>query len=335
MTSENEITNKNTNERKALGRGLAALIGNKENKTKVEQGDQNTQNSPINQTTQSGKLSNNQSLSDGSIYKEVLIDQIEANPEQPRKHFNQAKLEELSLSLKEHGLVQPIIVKQLQNNKYQIIAGERRWRASKLANLVAIPVIVKNESLNNQINDLASLIENIQREDLNPIEFAQSYDRMINLYSYTQEELAKKLGISRVHVANILRLLKLPEDIKNLVIKKILSEGHARALLGIQNQNYINEIAQIIVSDGLSVRETELKVRNVNNQKSITSKQEPLNHSEIKNNNIFSGLEDELRELIGTKVVIKGNQQKGTIEFYYTGKDSLNRIIHQLRSSKL
>jgi ParB family chromosome partitioning protein len=272
---------------------------------------------------------------------DVELTKVESNPDQPRKHFNQAKLEELALSLKEHGLVQPIIVKRLANQSYQIIAGERRWRASKLAGLSKIPVIVRDQLKSTQSNDLASLIENIQREELSPVELANSYERMIRIHGFTQEALAQKLGLSRVAVANTIRLLKLPEKVKEMLIKNQLGEGHARALLGLREIYKIEGLADQVLTEGLTVRDVETRVKQLNEESDMTAKRGSgageYSHSNggAAKANTFQTIEDELRILLGTKVSVKGNDLKGSIEIYFSGKDSLNRIIHQLRSSQL
>jgi ParB family chromosome partitioning protein len=334
-------------ERKALGRGLAALLGNNDNNT---QKDQNTQTPladkkldkqadpiQISQSNQNKQAAIIDQVA-GHQLVEVDLSKIEANPDQPRKHFNQSKLEELALSLKEHGLVQPIIVKKLPNQNYQIIAGERRWRASKLAGIDKIPVIIRDQLKTTQSNDLASLIENVQREDLNPVELAYSFDRMTRIYGFTQDALAQKLGISRVHVANTLRLLKLPDDVKEMLVMRVLTEGHARALLTLNSFEFISLLAKEIVELGLTVREVESKIRQINEaaHKNRTSLSQSSSVPSMENipNNPHAQLEEELRKLFGTKVVLKGNEQRGTVEIYFAGKDSLNRIVHQLRASQ-
>lgn len=334
MSTVIENQKNQTNDRKALGRGLAALMGDRSANQLAQSG----QNSDAG--AQLTNQQNGQNVQAANSVLEIELDKVEPNPEQPRKHFNQAKLEELSLSLKEHGLVQPIIVRRLPNQKFQIIAGERRWRASKLAGLAKIPVIVRDQLKSQQSNDLASLIENIQREDLSPVELAHSYERMIRLHGFTQEALAQKLGLSRVAVANTIRLLKLPEKVKEMLTLRHLNEGHARALLGLHEILEIEKLASLILSESLTVRDVETRVKEINetndrNARLVGTNVPNVDIGALPKKNHFQGLEDELRNLLGTKISVKGNDTKGSIEIYFSGKDSLNRIIHQLRSSQL
>ena len=315
-------------ERKALGRGLAALLGNQELATS---------NSQAVQKTESPTLAIAPSLPESKYaVVEAPIESVQPNPDQPRKHFNTAKLEELSLSLKEHGVVQPIVVRRMPDNKFQIIAGERRWRASKLAGLTQIPVIVRDQKLATLDNDLASLVENIQREDLSPIELAVAYERLLRLHGFTQDTLAQKLGLSRVAVANTLRLLRLPDSVKEMISAKTISEGHSRALLALPSEQQILQMAQQIVQEGLTVREVENLVRQISNPSAVV-KTNALSGTDAEpaaRSPELAALEDELRKVLGTKVVLRGNPIRGTVEIYYTGRDSLNRIVHQLRSSQ-
>jgi ParB family chromosome partitioning protein len=336
--SQNEANPKNNENRKALGRGLAALLGEQ----KVEQkSEQKPMDQPIKSSHNSHTIGNQEieiqpilNNSNRPIYDEVELSKISANPDQPRKIFNTAKIEELASSLKEHGLVQPIVVKRLSSGDYQIIAGERRWRAAKVAGLTKLPVIIKQSDYSQTSQDLAALVENIQREDLSPIELATSYDRMIRQYGYTQEKLADKLGVSRVAVANTLRLLKLPDPVKEMVNRKSISEGHSRALLSLATEEEIILMANEILEKGLTVRDVENRVK----MKVVSMARMPDimgggSGPGIQKLNEFSALEDELRHILGTKVSLRGNNSKGTVEIYFSGKDSLNRIIHQLRST--
>lgn len=326
--------------RKALGRGLSALFAQDSQPAPAGQIKEKAQ---VTQSVQSIAVpaSSTSSKPKGDELGQVKLplDQIFPNAEQPRKHFNRAKLEELSLSIQEQGLVQPIVVKKLSEGRFQIIAGERRWRASKLAKLVEIPVVIRDEQFGEVANDIASLVENIQREDLSPMELATSYQRMISVHGFTQDVLAKKLSLSRVAVANTLRLLRLPEVVRELVATKVLSEGQARALLALPYEEAIIAMAQETVENSYTVREVEAKVRDALSAAERAQRHSGSNSGSTsslneKRANEFEAVENELRELFGTKVVLRGNAGKGTVELYYSGKDSLNRIIHQLRASK-
>jgi len=321
--------NKNPDGRKALGRGLAALL--------------NTGNSQVNSVPPPAKSS----LVESEVAKEVStplarlldieISKIEPNPGQPRKSFNEEKLQELALSLKEQGVIQPIVVKQIGPEKFQIIAGERRWRASKIAGLLIIPAIVREDTKPEVENDLASLIENIQREELNAVELAQAYERMIKMHLLTQEQMAEKVGVSRVSVANTLRLLKLPQAVQQLIVEGKLSEGHSRALLSLESAEEITQMADQIVNHKLTVRDVESRVRMrvvghtlpAHSPHSAESTAQP----ESKKPEVLA-MEEELRQIFGTKVAVRGVGDRGTIEIYYTGADSLNRILHLLRGLK-
>jgi len=229
-----------------------------------------------------------------------------------------------------------------------IVAGERRYRASKLAGLTEIPVFVRDDSHTETENDLASLVENIQREELNPIELAEAYERLLEKKTLTQESLSKKLGVSRVAIANTLRLLKLPELIRPLVVEGKIKEGHARALLSLPNEDLMLRLAQETIEEALSVRAVESKIRDILNPPTQTIKaqlgdlseesmlmaatEKEAKESGRKDPEILA-LEEELRKLFGTKVQIKGNGTRGMIELFYAGSDSLNRLLHLLRSA--
>ncbi len=322
------IENKSPEQRKALGRGLAALLGNQGNLA-------NTSNTPAEANVSPSPEPKKAPYMSVEL---VEIEKISANPDQPRKHFNQAKLEELAASIKEHGVVQPILVKKMGVDSFQIIAGERRWRASQLAAVKNVPVIVQSEehAKSDQAetkNDLISLIENIQREDLSSIELAKAYDRLLSGSAMTQEALAERLGVSRVSVANTLRLLKLPETIKEMIANKTLSEGHSRVLLGLASEGQMVEMAQKIIAERLSVRDLEVRVRGIISQRAPSDGSVTIQSTSgapVKDQET-AALEDELRRVFGTKVTVRGNLGRGAIEIYFSGKDSLHRILHQMR----
>jgi len=253
-----------------------------------------------------------------SSIREIKITDIDPNPDQPRKQFDEEKIKELAESIKAHGVVQPVIVRP-SGKRYILVAGERRWRASRAANKTTIPAIVLD--LNEKEALEISLIENLQREDLNPIEEAKGIQEMIERLNITQEEAAECLGKSRPAVANALRLLQLSETIQDLLAEKKLSAGHARALLSITDEKKRNEIAEIIVKNNLSVRETEKliqKIQNLNRKKSRNNKQKPSYILEI---------ESEMEETLGTRVQINPGKKKGIIEIEYYSEEDLERIL--------
>lgn len=270
--------------KKGLGKGLGALIASETN-------DDNT----------------------GVI--EVKINEIEPNSDQPRKYFDDDKLSQLSESIKQHGVIQPIIVKK-DNNMYTIIAGERRWRAAKLAGLTKVPVLIK-EYTDKQVMEIA-LIENLQREDLNPIEEADAYQRLMEEYNLTQEQIADTLGKSRPAIANTLRLLSLPNSIKNYVVSGDLSSGHARCLIVLSEEIKQQVAARYIIDNKLSVRETEKYVKKI--QQDTPKKIDKINPDIV-------DIENRLKNILGTKVKLLAKNNKGKITIEYFSNDELDRII--------
>ena len=256
----------------------------------------------------------------------LKISQVEPNRNQPRKQFDKESLQELAGSIKQYGIIQPIIVAK-KEDYYEIIAGERRWRAAKMAGLKEVPVVIKEYS-EKEIAEI-SLIENIQRENLNPIEEAKAYKSLIEEYDLTQEELSERISKSRTQITNTMRLLKLHDKVQKMLIDGSISAGHARALLGLEIQEEQLLTAQKIVAENLSVRQTEDLVRQINNppkSKKASSK--------IKNSVFYKDLERRMTEALGTKVKINQKEQgKGRIEISYFSEDELDRIFTIINSS--
>nr|ABV27413.1 stage 0 sporulation protein J [Chloracidobacterium thermophilum] len=276
--------------RRALGRGLSALLPER--------------------TPQAGET-----------LLELDIERIIPNLDQPRTAFPEEKLEELAQSIREHGILQPIVVRR-HGEMFQIVAGERRWRAAQRAGLHRIPVVIR-EVPDEQLLELA-LVENLQREDLTPIEEAQAYRRLMDELGLTQEQIAVRLGKDRTTVANAIRLLRLPSDIQKLVEDQLLSPGHARALLALDREELQRRVAQSVIERGLSVRETERLVRR-------TLRGEPVlvgNTSSADPNVKFA--ESKLSKLLGTKVRIVGRGGGGYIEIAYYNAEDLDRLYNQL-----
>lgn len=256
----------------------------------------------------------------------VKINEVEPNREQPRVNFDEDSLMELSESIKQYGIIQPLIVKK-KDNYYEIIAGERRWRAAKMAGLKEVPVVIKDFS-DQQIMEVA-LIENIQREDLNPIEEAQAYQRLIKEYDLKQDEVAEKVSKSRVAVTNSMRLLRLDERVQKMLIEDMISSGHARALLGIDDGDKQYTAAMKIFDEKLSVRETEKLIKNLN--KPETSRQVKKPSDDF----IYRDMEEKLKTSVGTKVTIKNKEHnKGRIEIEYYSKDDFERIVNLLKKNE-
>jgi ParB family transcriptional regulator, chromosome partitioning protein len=281
------------NKFKGLGKGLSALMGDVP---------------PENIQTKSSS-------------EKIPIHFVYANPSQPRKNFNQELLNELSESIKEQGIIQPILVRKKSEDKYEIVAGERRWRAAQLAKIHEVPVIILN------IDDKKSLefaiLENIQRSDLNGIEEALGYDNLVKKFGYSQETLSKILGKSRSHIANTLRLAGLPEEIKKMISDGLLTPGHARCLVNVPDNV---KLAKIIVNKNLSVRQAEFLVK----KEQVFSSLKKIK-TNSKDTNIRS-LESDLGLLMGIKVDIKNKKNNsGDIKFSYKNLDQLNKIISVLK----
>ncbi|RDU23557.1 ParB/RepB/Spo0J family partition protein [Anaerosacchariphilus polymeriproducens] len=294
--------------RSGLGKGLDSLIPDSAPKVKVsEDSDSNSERK-------------NEIL--------VSINKVEPNREQPRKNFDEDSLLELSESIKQFGVLQPLLV-QKRDGYYEIIAGERRWRASKLAGLKEIPVIIKDYT-DQEIVEI-SLIENIQREDLNPIEEALAYKRLLTEFELKQDEVAERVSKSRTAVTNSMRLLKLDDRVQKMVIDDMISTGHARALLALQDNELQYTTATKIFDEKLSVRETEKLVKKMQKPK-IEEKRE----KEEKYDFIYKNLEDSLKSIVGTKVSInqKSNGQ-GKIEIEYYSNEDLERIVDLIKTTQL
>ena len=262
----------------------------------------------------------------------VMIDiqKVEPNREQPRKSFDEDSLLELADSIKQFGILQPLLV-QDKKEYYEIIAGERRWRAAKLAKLSEVPVIIK-ELTDQEIVEI-SLIENIQRENLNPIEEAIAYKRLLEEFNLKQDEVAERVSKSRTAVTNSMRLLKLSDQVQQMVIDDMLTTGHARALLGIEDKDKQYSAAQKIFDEKLSVRETEKLVKKLQNDKPAKPvKEEPI---DPKMDIIYQDLEEKMKNILGTKVAIhKKTSKKGTIEIEYYSPEELDRIIELFETIK-
>ncbi len=293
--------------RKGLGKGIDAMISGDNTKTK-------------------------------QVVKEVVkevdtidINKIEPNNNQPRKNFNEDKIHELAESIKQHGLIEPLIVQKGKKGFYTIIAGERRWRAAREAGVKEIPVVVKDYS-DQQVMEIA-LIENIQREDLNAIEEAEAYDRLIRDFNLKQDEVAERVSKSRVAITNSLRLLKLDERVREMIIEDKIKSGHARALLGVSDGDEQYKLAVMIFDNSMSVRETEKMVK-----KYLADKKKPVKEVREKDTQtelIYKDYEEKLKSVIGTKVNINNKGKgKGKIEIEYFSTDEFDRIMTMMMAMK-
>ena len=294
--------------KKGLGKGLDSLITNKVEK-------------PV-----ESKVEVKADNANGAVL--MNINKVEPNREQPRKKFDEDALLELSESIKQFGVLQPLLVTE-RDDYYEIIAGERRWRAAKMAGIKEVPVIIKK--LTEQEIMEISLIENIQREDLNPIEEAQAYKRLLTEFNLKQDEVAERVSKSRTAVTNAMRLLKLNEKVQQMLIDEMLTTGHARALLAIEDQEKQYEVAQRIFDEKLSVRDTEKLVKNIQNEKPDA----PVSVNKIDPQllAVYRDLEEQMKAVLGTKVYINPkDDKKGKLEIEYYSQDELDRIIDLLRT---
>ncbi len=283
----------------SLGTGLSSLIPNKLNKEN---------NTPLEK----------KKFSSSNEVVKIPIENVAPNPNQPRYYFDEDNLKELSESIKEHGVIQPILVTKIGNNKYELIAGERRLQATKLAGIKEIPAIVRLAT--NQEKLELALIENVQRHNLNPIEEAKAYKKLQTEFNLTQEEIAKKTGKSRSAIANIVRLLDLPVEIQRGIIEEKITEGHARAIIGLKNPEKQRALYELILKNNLTVRGTENKAREVTIH---THKRKIIKQTD----SYIQDLEDKIQQKLGTKVQIKKRGTSGKITIDFFSEEEFEKII--------
>lgn len=300
--------------RKGLGKGLDSLIPNDSGRNSSSNSREKIVEKVVERVVEK------------KVEMVVKITEVEPNQGQPRKNFNEDALMELADSIKQFGVIQPLIV-QKREDYYEIIAGERRWRAAKLAGLKEIPVVVKDYS-DEQKMEIA-LIENIQREDLNPIEEAMAYKRLLKEHNLKQDEVAEKLSKSRVAITNSMRLLKLSDIVQNMIVDEMISSGHGRALLAIENEKDQIELANRIFDEKLSVRETEKLVKEICNPKEKKEKETYTDDF------VYEDIENKFKEILGSNVSIKRkSKEKGKIQIDYYSSEDLERIMDLLNSIK-
>lgn len=293
-------------QKRGLGRGLGALIPT--DATSV------VENNNV-------QTSENLSSVPGITFAEIELNKIKPNTKQPRQVFEEEALKELTFSIKEIGLLQPIVVRQIGNDDYEIVAGERRFRAAKNAGFTKIPALVRETKDDHMLRD--ALLENLHRSQLNPLEEAAAYQQLLEDFGGTQEELASKLGRSRPQVTNTLRLLKLPSTVQKRVAAGVLTSGHAKALLGLANPQDIETLANRIVAEGLSVRATEeiVSVGNIGTSESTSRKVAPLKAPGLKE------LSDRLGDKLDTRVTISMGRSKGKVVIEFSTLEDLRRIV--------
>ena len=309
--------------KKGLGRGLGAIFG-EDVISREEEGHKIRESARKKGTSDPGNTAQEDGTAGEQMVKVALI---EPNQSQPRKKFDQEQMEELAESIKLHGVLQPLLV-QKKDGLYEIIAGERRWRAAKLAGLKEVPVVIRQYTPQESME--VALIENLQREDLNPIEEAKAYQRLIQEFGLKQEEIAAKVAKNRTTITNAMRLLKLDEGIQNMVIENVISSGHARALLGLEDPEMQLKAAKMIMEDKLSVRETERLVKRLIRE--AEEKDKPKKQ-EKNINFIYQNLEERMKTVMGTKVTIHNkDKNKGRIEIEYYSEAELERIVEMIES---
>ena len=301
--------------KKGLGKGLGAIFGEDVVKESNEELTKVKRSLPAEEEETKGSLM-------------VKISLIEPNRDQPRKDFNEEELQELAESIKNYGVLQPLLV-QKKGTSYELIAGERRWRAAKLAGLKEVPVVLREYS-KQQAMEIA-LIENVQRADLNPIEKAQAYQQLVKEFHLTQEEIAARVSKNRATITNAMRLLKLDEEIQNLLIKGAISSGHARAILSLEDKQLQKKAAKEVLDRRLSVRETEKLVKRL--ARASVEKNERTEKKDDALALIFQDLEERMKTIMGTKVSIHNkDRNKGRIEIEYYSEAELERIVEMIES---
>lgn len=321
----------------SLGRGLGSLLGGDQGlSTSVEPA---VAKAPpmVSQTIQTSqevaiqKPASAITISDEEKIWSIAIDKLVANTQQPRQDFTQEALKELAASIKEKGILQPITARRLGEREFEIIAGERRWRAAQIAGLHEVPVVLKKVSERDSLE--YAIIENIQRENLNPVEEAEAFERLMQDYSLTQQEVATKLGKERSTVANSLRLLALPVDVKVMLRKQEISAGHAKVLLALEDSNTQLELAKQVVAEKLSVRATEKIAAKMRRQAKSDSRSQADALNVDVPQRLIDGLSTELQKLIGTKVSIDYADGKGKLQIHFYSDDQLTQIVEKLRAA--
>jgi len=285
-------------QRKALGRGLSALLG-----------------TPSSEVVDSDQL------------REIDIDRVLPNAQQPRKHFNDESLNELADSIRAHGVIQPVVVEPLPDNFYQLIAGERRWRAAQRAGLMRIPAVIRESASTSSLE--IALIENLQREDLNPIEEAQAYEKLIVEFGLTQEEVARRVGKSRVTITNMLRLLRLPAEVQQWIGEDRMTTGHAKALLSLSDLNAILDAAKKIIQGNYSVRQAEMLVSRYGK----TGGKDEAVTGEGPDPNVKAAIHA-LEQVLGTKVTMQESGGKGKIEIHFFSIEEMHRLYEGLSKTR-
>lgn len=317
-----EQLDKKPQKKVGLGRGLDSLLGNQ--MTRSTGGFSENVPAQLAQTTQKPAVVHTQ--------LELPVEQIVPNREQPRRKFSENELRELSDSIKQKGIIQPILVRKLEGNEYQIIAGERRWRAAQLAGLKRVPVIVKAIDIRETLE--LALIENIQRQDLNPLEEAEAYNALIEKYHLTQQQLSERVGKDRATVANVLRLVRLPKDIRDLVRDGQLSLGQAKVLLSVEDLGIQKKLARRAVRTQMSVRSMERLVKQLTDGAVVEDDEDLKIEQPNYNDKLLKDLALNLQRALGTKVDISFNGKRGSVKIDFYSVEELNGLADKLQKGK-
>lgn len=320
-----DLISESSNKKKGLGRGLGSLLGGPA-PTEVPVAKPTTATTPVNTQAATSTPVAPPVDPESKIWK-VAIDKLSPGQYQPRRIFDKEPLQELAQSIKENGILQPIVARRTSSGKLEIVAGERRWRASQLAGLHEVPVILKTFG-DKEALELA-IVENIQREDLNPLEEAEGYSRLISEFKLSQQQVADKVGKDRATVANAVRLLSLPQEVKEMIGDNVLSVGHAKVLLGLSEPKKQIEMAKQVIKEKIAVRKLEKMVQSI-----LKGKEEELEVPTFDSNvtqRLISGLSDELQKLLGTKVNIDYSNSKGKISIHFYSDDELTNLVDRLK----
>lgn len=321
---------KDNQNKKRLGRGIGSLLGgdtfNEQNEVQIIE---NKAEQKTNLNTQKVTTTIENAVTDDKRVWQVAIDKIVPGIFQPRKHFNKEPLEELAQSIKQNGIIQPLTLRKRSSGGYEIIAGERRWRAAQIAGLHEVPAILRDYTDKEALE--IALIENIQREDLDPIEEAEGYQRLMQEFALSQQQVAEKVGKERSTVANSLRLMVLPTEVKNLIAEGLLSTGHAKVLLGLESRSEQIKLAKQVCEKQISVRALEALIKTHKQSPNLqqTSKNSPLNVD--LSQRLAKELSEQLQKTLGTKVVIDYKNGKGTLTVHFYSDDQLNNIYEKIK----
>jgi ParB family chromosome partitioning protein len=324
-----DLSNDLSNKKQRLGRGLGSLLGQAQERTQLPSFEKKQDNQKSNEDVlRTGPQSPAQHVPTEARIWNLGIEKLQPGVYQPRTHFEKEKIEELAQSIKQNGILQPIVVRKIDNSKFEIIAGERRWRAAQAAGLKEVPVIIK--TLKNQQALELSIIENVQREDLNPLEEAEAYSKLANEFNLTQAEIAEKVGKDRATVANSLRLLNLSSVAREYLVQNKLTQGHAKVLLSETDHEKQSKIAKKIVEENWTVRELENQLKKRDKESAEATNSAVSLDGQV-TQRLIKGLSDELQKIMGTKVSIDYKNSKGKVIVNFYSDEELTQIVDRIK----